>query len=728
MRIGINLNALSKSESFKTVSSQSEYQRKIKKTIISDSFVRVMNEVIKDEHEVFVFAPTPVELSDKIKVKLKKKIINKLKSKGINIEKVAIVDENDISNVYERNRVVIAVDNESSINEQNKITDVVSGEDDLIIDELLEKIELNRTPVTDMQETKGGLPSEEKLWNQFYSVGDYKWNDSKMSPYDRLLNSNIDWKDEVALEYFGFKYSYAHFFREIDRVADHLVARGVKKGMKVPFIFANTPEAMFTLYALYKIKATIVPLSPLIKNPEIELRPKLDTILQQNKENGFDTSYFFITDALYGKMKSGIPSTYTTVVETLSESMPKPISAVVNMVLSLTKMLGPIKYDEHVIRYRDFIKGEVPHYEGDTSYDNEYDAVQLYTGGSIRPKAVILSEENVDATARQFYNDKFDFRRNDKIAAFMPLHHSFGLIIGTHVATTLGVTLDLIPKINFNKIYSYFLKDKVNIFGGIPNMFPSIVNDKKLKNADLKHVKYILSGGSKLKQPVRELVDNFFAAHNSNAKVRDGYGQTETAGGIIYDGVPNMGINVKIIDPDSLEELGYNQSGELCLSGPQIMRYYDEKELNEAVFFEDKNGKTWLRTGDAAVINNDGTVQYIERLDRMIKINGEQVVLSDLEELFSSLPFVEDCVVVGVPHNLKENATYAFITLVPGVEYSEDIVKKLFEYSEKVIPGKSHRPIKFDILPQMPKTAAGKNDFKTLGQIAREDIENSKTR
>ena len=124
MRIGINLNALSKSESFKTVSSQSEYQRKIKKTIISDSFVRVMNEVIKDEHEVFVFAPTPVELSDKIKVKLKKKIINKLKSKGINIEKVAIVDENDISNVYERNRIVIAVDNESFINKQNKINNV----------------------------------------------------------------------------------------------------------------------------------------------------------------------------------------------------------------------------------------------------------------------------------------------------------------------------------------------------------------------------------------------------------------------------------------------------------------------------------------------------------------------------------------------------------------------------------------------------------------------------
>jgi len=732
VRIGINLNALSKSTSFKTVTTASEYKRAIKKVVISDEFKRIMDEVLTEDHEVFVFAPTPVELSDDIKKALKKKIIKKLKAKGIDISKVAIVDEDDMALAYKRNRIVVALDDSESIEETNDITDVVVADEsktaDMLIDELIENIDANRKALSDMKTTEGGLPSEERLWDQYYSVGDLKWSGEEMSPYDRLIQSNIDWKDEVALEFFGFKYTYEHFFREIDRVADHLIAKGIKKGMKVPFIFANTPEAMFTLYALFKIKATIVPLSPLIKEPEIELKPKLEVIEKQNKENGFPQTYFFITDALYGKMKSGIPDEYTTVVEPLTNSMPKPVGAVMNMVLRLKKAMSPVKYSEKVISYNDFVKGDVPHYEGDTSFDNNYNAVQLYTGGSIRPKAVILSEGNVDATARQFYNDRFDFRRDDKIAAFMPLHHSFGLIIGTHVATTLGVTLDLIPKINFNKIYSYFLKDKVNIFGGIPNMFPSIVNDKKLENADLSHVKYILSGGSKLKQAVREMIDNFFAEHNSNAKVRDGYGQTETAGGIIYDGVPNIGTDVMVIDVDTQEELGYEQKGELCLSGPQVMRYYDEKELNDAVFFEDKNGKVWIRTGDVAIIHSDGKVEYKDRRGSMIKINGEQVILSDFDEIFNALPFVEDCVVVGVPHEQKDHATYAYIKLIPGVSYTDEIEAELQKCAERCIPIRNQRPIRFEILPEFPKTAAGKNDIKTLQKLAAEKMELSKTR
>lgn len=732
MKIGFNLEAVSKIGSFSLVKDEKEYAKMINKVSLSEEFKRILEYLSRENHEIYIMSPTPVELSEKTKLKIKRRLIKKLNEKGFDFSKLAIVKEEELVEVAKRNHIDISVENSEEVTEKmNQFTDAINFSQDKdfddMLNEILENIDKNREFVISPDSKPAGLPSEDQLWLKNYHIGNFKWTEDNMSPYDRLVSSNKDFYDETAMEFFGKKFTYKEFISMIDETCSTIMAAGIKKGTRVPMVVANTPESIITLYALFKAKATIVPIFPL--STEEDFKEKLEGIKLQNEADGIETKYMFMSDLVYGRLRNVIPEGTKVVVLPVTESMSKPLAIAFEKIIKPKLGIKPVVYGDKFISYKNFKKTSGT-YEGeiDTSFDNDYAAVQLYTGGTIKSKGVMLSQQNIDCSSKQFYNDIFDFRRGDKIAAFMPLNHSFGLIIGTHIAATLGVNLDVIMKIDFKRLDKLFVKDKVNIFGGIPNMFPAIRTNEKMKDADLSHVKYILSGGSKIASTEKEDTDKFFEERNSKAKVCDGYGLTETAAGIIYFGVPNMNTNAKIVKPGTKEELGYNKIGELCLSGPQIMMGYVEQEFNEKTLQIHEDGKTWLHTGDTAVINENGIVEIIGRLDRMIKVNGEQVLLDKVEEEINTLPFVERSAVVKKNDEKRGEVPVAFIKLKPEYAWNKDIVDAIEYFYEKNLTHFS-RPRNTEFVTEFPVTNVGKIDFKALEQVANiEENEKVKTR
>ena len=730
MKIGFNYNSIAKLNNNSLVKNPNDYLKMIKKVEISDNIKKIFKSLVDDNHEVFIFTPSPVELPEKLKVKMKKRLVKRLKREGLDFSKLAIVDESEMVEVAKRNHIDIAIDNNQEVvNKLNEFTDAINFSNDKTVSslysEIIENIDKNRQSVIDYNSKPQGLPSEDQLWMKHYRVGDLKWSKDNMSPYDRLYTSNIDWKDEISMEFFGKKFTYGDFFKEVDELCNKMLSNGIGRGVRVPIVFVNTPESIITLYALYKAKATIVPIFPL--STVEDFKNKIESINRQNKEDGFDCNCMFMSDLVCGRFKDVIPSDTKVVVLPITNSMPKPLGFAFNKIVMPKMGIKKIEFNDQFISYNNYEgKDNVDYSDLDTSFDNDYTAVQLYTGGTIKPKGVMLSEGNIDTASKQFFNDRFAFRRGDKIAAFMPLNHSFGLIIGTHVAATLGVDLDLIMKINFKRLDKLFLKDKVNLFGGIPNMFPAIRNNKHMKDADLSHVKYILSGGAPIDETEKKRTNEFFEAHNSKAEIHDGYGQTESSGGIIYDGVPNIGTNVKIVEPGTTNEIGYEQLGELCMTGPQIMRGYDEEELTANALKEHADGKIWLHTGDSAIIHNDGKVEIIGRLDRMIKVNGEQVILDKLEEEINSLPFIEKSAVVKRPDDIRGYVPVAFITLKQGYTWNQEIENAMNSFYEQKLTGYA-RPRKTEVLEELPVTAVGKVNIKELEKMAIEQLEKAKT-
>lgn len=725
MKIGFNVSAISNLNNF-SLKEGSKYSLSAKKVVINENLKQVLQYLKENNHEIYMFYPVDKELTYKNKLKIKRNLIKNMAESGFEFNQLAIINEEDIVNSVKRNHIDISILNsEDSVQKVNQFADAIKFDDnqdyDDLLDEIIDNINKNYQTLIPEDSKPQGLPSEDKLWLKNYRVGDYRWTKENMSPYERLVESNKDFPDAIAIEYFGRKYTTKEFIEKIDEFYERNVAGRINKGMKVPLIVANTPESLFALYALFKAKATIAPIFPL--STKEDFKEKLSSIVEINKQNSIDNNYIFMSDIVYGRIKEVIPANTKVVVLPVSESMPFYLKIAFDTIVKPKMKLEKVKYDDTFIHFKDFKKLDVES-QPNISFDDDYAAVQLFTGGSIKSKGVLLSEGNLDNASKQFYNDRFDFKRGDKIAAFMPLNHSFGLIIGTHVAATLGVNLDVIMKIDFKRLDKLFIKDRVNLFGGIPNMFPAIRDNKYLENADLSHVKYVLSGGSAIDDSNREQTNQFLEEHNSQARVQDGYGLTETAGGILYNGIPNMNTLVKIVDSETNKELGYNQVGELCFSGKQIMLGYTDIELNSERLKQHEDGNVWLHTGDLGLIDENGYVIPLGRMDRMIKVNGEQVLLDDIEKVIVTEPFVQQCCVVGQNDEKRGKVPAAFIKLAPGYVWNEEIeiqLNNLYNCKFNHFTSPKHTYC----IEEFPLTKVGKISFKDLEDIANS---NSKTR
>jgi acyl-CoA synthetase (AMP-forming)/AMP-acid ligase II len=195
------------------------------------------------------------------------------------------------------------------------------------------------------------------------------------------------------------------------------------------------------------------------------------------------------------------------------------------------------------------------------------------------------------------------------------------------------------------------------------------------------------------------------------AVVMQGYGLTETSPvthcnpidpervkpGTIGPPLPDT--ECRLVDPDSGEELGAGERGELWVRGPQVMRgYLNNPEATSATI--DADG--WLHTGDVAVFDEDGYFQIVDRLKELIKYKGFQVPPAELEALLIGHPAVADAAVIGVPDEEAGELPKAFV--VAGEEVSDD---ELLSYvAERVSPQKRIRLI--ERVEEIPKSPSGK--------------------
>ena len=389
----------------------------------------LFSELTANGHELLAFFISDMDMGSARKSK--KHFLDYCKKNRVPAFCLSVIAKGDLAGAAERNHVDILV-----TTEQVSVSGDCVCPDDLNLDALLKHIadivKRNRTPVLAEDIVPDGLPSVERLWMKYYRVGDLKWNHENMSPYDRLVISNQDWLDETAIEFFGKAFTYEEFFRRIDETADTMYFEGIRKGMRVPLILVNTPESLMVLYALYRLKATIIPIFPLSTKEDLKI--KLQTICEQNEADGFAETTLFLSDLVFDRFCEVVPERVRVITLDITASMPKTMSFVFRHIIAPKMGLKPVVFSERVVSFDKYIEKRAPHVEVDTSFDDTYTAVQLFTGGTVKPKGVMLTEASIDSASKQFYNDRFAFRRGDKIAAFMPLNHSFGLIIGTHVA------------------------------------------------------------------------------------------------------------------------------------------------------------------------------------------------------------------------------------------------------------------------------------------------------
>ncbi len=552
-------------------------------------------------------------------------------------------------------------------------------------------------------------------WYKFYPKHSRNITVPNLSLYEYLYETAKDHLKSPALNYFNKKMSFKAFFHEIDLCARALKSQGIREGDVVTICMANTPEAVISFYAVNKIGAIANMLHPLSAEEEIK-----SSLISTH-------SVMLITINLsYKKVKNIIDETdvYKTVIVSASDSMPLFLRLGYNITQGY-KIATP-KKSEFNLYWHDFIdKGR--HYNGKTLVKTTKDqpAVILHSGGTTgTPKSIVLTNGNINAVAKQAPIAFPTVGISDSLLAILPLFHCFGLVVCVHGPLCLGASVILVPQFDANRFDKLLTKYKPTMIVGVPTLFEAMLKNKHMDNVNLANVKEVISGGDTLTEQKNEDVNKFLRKHGCRKTITQGYGMTETSGPVTFGalgsdilgsvGIPLAGNEIKIIDPDTKEELNYGEVGEICICGPTVMQGYldNEKETNE-ILEKDHKGKIWVHTKDLGYLNEDGVLFFVQRLKRMIIVSGYNVYPSHIEDVIMEHEYVSNCGVIGIPHPYKVQVPKAFIVLKSGIKATASVKHSIKEHCEKNL---AHYmiPKEFEYRESLPKTLIGKVNYREL--------------
>lgn len=534
--------------------------------------------------------------------------------------------------------------------------------------------------------------------------------------YDVIYDSSCKWPHNIAIEYFDTQVTYKDLIKKINRVAAALKALGAEAGERITVCMPNTPEAIYMFYAINEIGAVANMVHPLSSEKEIE-----DYVMQA------DSRIMLCVDIAYPKVEAIIKNTNLEQVVVVSPT--RSMSWIVRVVYKLTKgRKNHIKKSQHIITWDKFLSRASrfignPH----ARVNAKDDAVIMYSGGTTgKPKGIVLSNLNFNAQALGAkYLVPELFKPNYSFMAFLPNFHAFGLGCCIHMPLYFGARTFLIPQFNPKKFKSYITRHKVDILVGVPTVFEYLTKIK-FKKDELKHVKFVVSGGDMISLTSKEIINDFLKAHGSKAIIENGYGLTEASGGFIFSprsvaeeadsiGYPIPDNEVIIMNLKTKREAKLGDDGEILVRGLAVMKGYLGKPKETAEAFIEINGKKYLRTGDIGYADERGVIHFRSRLKRMIVSNGYNIYPANIEDVTLKCKKISACAVVGREDKLRGEKVVVFV--VPAKDASERAIRKELAIIYKKYLAKYEIPREIRFLPELPKTKLAKVDFKALEQL-----------
>jgi len=557
------------------------------------------------------------------------------------------------------------------------------------------------------------FPNIDKEWLINYTEEQIKNKMPKTTMINYVEKSNMANLDNTAIIYFDKKISFRKLFNMIDLCAASFCANGIRKGDIVTLCMPFTPEVIISIYALNKIGAVANMVHPLSSENQIK------TYINKVKSR-----LVISIDASYNKVNSIRNDTCVDKVIMVSPSDSMPLY--MKPIYPLTKDAAKIDDKKNLITWKQFIKEGYGTEVEAVPYEEDRPAVIMQTGGTTGPsKGAVLTNDNFNSMVEQFKANATNFEKGDTMLTIMPPFHGFGLCSSCHLPLSLGVKIVLIPKININEIDKLIMKYKINHIVAVPTLFKGlkmVVRKKqatgKLKNFNLKGLKYAVSGGSLAKNGFEDDTDLFFKENGADIKLSKGYGLTEAVAGVTFadenmkeennNGIPMVATNIKIVDQETDEILPNNMVGEICVRGATVMKeYYNNIEETVATI---KDG--WLHTGDLGYMNN-GRLYFSERKGNMIISSGVNVYPSEIEQVIESHNKVAACAVIGIDHPYKEEVPKAFIELKPGIEATDEIDNEIQQLCRQNLDRYS-QPFAYEYRDKLPQTLLGKISHNEL--------------
>jgi len=543
------------------------------------------------------------------------------------------------------------------------------------------------------------------LFDNIANTGKYVWEKDKLIDltFPQVLDRMVEeFPDQYAFRYTTMDYTrtYSEFRDDVDTFARSLIALGVKSGDHVAIWATNVPQWYITFWAATKIGAVLVTVNTAYKIHEAEyLLRQSDTHTLVMIDGYKDSDYV-------GIIKELCPELETAQAGKLLYSKRLPFLR--NIITVDSRQKGCLTWEEAVAMSDKVPIEEV--YRRAIAISKHYVCNMQYTSGTTGfPKGVMLTHYNVVNNGKSI-GDCMDFSSADRLMIHVPMFHCFGMVLAMTAAMTHGVTMSPIPYFSPKQSLECINKEKITCFHGVPTMFIAMLEHEDFPKTDFSHMRTGIMAGSPC--PVKVMQD--VVEKMNMTQITIVFGQTESSPGCTQSRVDDSvelrvntvgralpGVECKIVDPVTGEDLPDNTDGEFVARGYNIMKgYYKMPEATAATI--DENG--WLHTGDLARRDSNGYYKITGRIKDMIIRGGENIYPKEIEDFIYTHPKVKDIQVIGVPDKQYGEEIMACVILKQGVTMTADELK---DYVRSHM-AKQKTPRYVDFVTEFPMNAAGK--------------------
>ncbi|QEY72240.1 long-chain-fatty-acid--CoA ligase [Pseudomonas denitrificans (nom. rej.)] len=524
------------------------------------------------------------------------------------------------------------------------------------------------------------------------------------SIFNHLETAARRYPGKTAVQFFGNAYRYAELLRDVERMAGYLQnVCGVERGDRVVVFSQNCPQFIAAYFAILRADAVLVPANAMLLLEEMEhiVRDSgavaafvAEELVEQVAPLIGCTSLRHVVVHAYGDVLGEDDAGLNIPDWVRQRSSPRPLVAG-------GERWAAALAQEHA---------PAPHRAGPDDL-----CMLPYTSGTTgKPKACVHTHRTVSTS----FVGSSVWRPTNASSVFLavaPLFHLLGLQTNVNAAIFNGSTIVLMPRWERETAATLIERHGVTFWAALPTMLVDFFSQPGIDQRDLSSLRIITGGGAATPQHISDLLKQRYGLDYI-----EGYGLTETASFLCTNplykpkrgclGVPTFGVELHLLDPETLEPVAQGEVGEIVAhAGQAMLGYWNNPQANADSFIV-IDGKRFLRTGDLASMDEDGYLFMRDRLKRMINASGFKVWPAEVEALLHGHPAVSEACVIAAPDRHRGETVKAVVTLKPGSTLSSE--ELLAWCREHMATYKAPRLAQ--IVDSLPKNATGKIAWREL--------------
>lgn len=580
--------------------------------------------------------------------------------------------------------------------------------------------------------------------SKYYRKEPIKEFNLNQTMYSLIKNESMGKDKLYAIGFMGCNMTYRKLFESADKLAAALYNEGLRDGSAVSILTINMPVVQECLLALSKIGCTA---------SWIDLRAKGKDLIKYI--NSTKSEYLIAFENMVPIINEIINETNVKKVIVCS---PKDY---LNPVIKVLANLKDKKDGKEIeltnkkfVKMTSFVKNVNNVNILPVGFEKDRPSQIVQSSGSTgKPKQIVHTEYNFNSAVQKMAYTDLPFYEGSVMHISVPPFIIYGLGNSIYASMAFTMKAEMNPFVDENTVYNDLGKFDISLAAPLHyrymynkileleneiNSFDKNCSSKEIKTnlkemervlKGIKRANVFVSGGDKIgAEEILEMQQKF------DKVIVNGYGNNEDLGAVLVTpmfagkpgsiGIPMNGIDIKIVDENN-KIVKQGETGELKISSDNLfVEYLNNPSETNRIKETDESGKEWVSSGDLCYVDSDGFVFTKGRNRRIIKKEAFKISPDTIEEIITNIPFVKECVVVGVNDKKSISVPMAFVVVDEKINDYEEAKKIVFEKCEQELPD-YEVPSYVEMIEKIPYTQNNKYDFVKLENIGNQIVEKS---